>query len=106
MRVEIGTADIGELDVLQVLPDAFVGIQVGSVTRPALQPDPALGMFQDGFDRAAAMNRRTVPDHQQSLVDGVLQVFEEPCCEDTVDRRFECLKALRPSRVMPLMTER
>ena len=58
MGGQVGAADIGELHVLQVLPDAFVGIQVGGVTRQTFQPDPALGLFQDSFDRAAAMDRR------------------------------------------------
>ncbi len=57
MGVEVGTADVGELDILQVLPDAFVRIQVGGIPWQAFQPDPAVGLFQDGFDRAAAMDR-------------------------------------------------
>lgn len=45
LRVQVGVADIVQLRALEVLPDAFFGIQVGGITRQQLL------RFQQGQNR-------------------------------------------------------
>lgn len=59
-------ADILEFDVLEVMPDAFIRVQVRSITRQALQMKTGGSTLgQVLLDNLAAMNRRTVPDNKQ-----------------------------------------
>src|SRR5919202_831284 len=72
------TADVAELDALQVTPDALVRIQVRGVGRPwlHLQPSPA-DLGEPSLDRRPALDRAAVPDHQQRLGDDLQQVTKE-----------------------------
>jgi hypothetical protein len=45
-------------------------------------------LFQHGLHGAAAMDRQTVPDDQQSFIEGLLQVLQETGREEAVDRGF------------------
>src|SRR4051794_30259639 len=64
--IQVGAAHVPQLHVLEVRPDAFVWVEVRRVARQLLKAE-SLGrtLGQKGLDRSAAMNRRTLPDHQQ-----------------------------------------
>src|ERR671928_1458021 len=71
------TADVAELDALQVTPDALVRIQVRGVGRQwlDLQPVPA-DLGEQVLDRLAAVDRSAVPDHQQRVRDDLQEGAE------------------------------
>jgi len=76
--IEVRAADIPQLHAFEVRPDALVGIEIGSVARQLLQQQ-SLGctLGQEFLDGLAAVDRRTVPDHQQLVRDMSHQVLEE-----------------------------
>ena len=75
---QIRAADVSQLHVLEVRPDAFVRVQVGCIARQLFESQ-AFGrtLGQKGLDRSAAMNRRAVPDHEQLAGNASQQVLEE-----------------------------
>jgi hypothetical protein len=76
--IEVRAADIPQLHAFEVRPDALVGIEIGSVARQLLQQQ-SLGCIlgQEFLDGLGAVDRRTVPDHQQLARDMSHQVLEE-----------------------------
>src|SRR5207245_672003 len=63
---------------LQVMPASFVSrIQVGSVARQGLKPHVATGPSDKFLDRGPAMDRRAIPNHQQTLARHAQQVLQE-----------------------------
>jgi hypothetical protein len=63
--IQVGAADIAQLDALEILPDALSRIEIGSIARQLLQVEPfGRSSFQKGFDLFAPMNGRTIPDRQ------------------------------------------
>jgi hypothetical protein len=64
--VQVGAADVTQLDVLEIGPDPFIRIELGRVARQLLETQPfGATVRQELLDRPAAMNRRAVPDDQQ-----------------------------------------
>ena len=100
-------AEVPQLDVLEVAPDALVRVQVRGVAGERLQADalgPAGG--QEVLDRLAAMDRRAVPEDQELAGDVAEQVLEE--ADDVralVGASWTSISS-RPAGVMPLMTDR
>lgn len=88
MSGQIRAVAVGQLDVFEMIPDAFIGVEIGCVAGQSFQPDTAIGLAQPVFDDSAAVDWRTVPDHQQSIVDLPQQVFQEADRERAVDRRL------------------
>ena len=76
--IQVRAAHVPQFHVFEVRPDAFVWVQVGCIARQLLESQ-ALGrtLGQKGLDRSAAMNRRTVPDHQQLAWNVSQQMLEE-----------------------------
>jgi hypothetical protein len=75
---EVLAADVAQLDVLEVGPDALVGVQIWSVAREPLQLEPAGGSLgQEVLDRLAAMDRCTIPDDQELAGDVAEQMLEK-----------------------------
>jgi len=75
---EVQAADVAQLDVLEVAPEAFVRVQIGGVAGELLQADaPGAALGQEVLDRLAAMDRRAVPEHQEFAGDVAEQVLEE-----------------------------
>lgn len=75
----VATTDIAKFDVLQVVPDAFIGIQVRCIGRQPFQQDAMCGAFaQKGLDFVAAMNRRSIPDDQKLAGDGPQEFLQKP----------------------------
>jgi len=63
---EITTADIPQLDVFEVVPNALVGVQIRRIAGQLLQMDafcPALP--QELLDHLAAVNGRAIPEDQE-----------------------------------------
>ena len=75
---EIHAADVAQLDVLEVAPDALVRVQVRGVAGELLQAD-ALGgaLGQEVLDRLTAMDGGAIPEHQEFAGDVAEQVLEE-----------------------------
>jgi len=65
-RRHLRTADVAQFDPLEIIPQAFDGIEVGGVGWQLLQMQP-LGRFpsKEVLDGLAAMNRRSIPNNQQ-----------------------------------------
>jgi len=63
---QIGAADIGQLDALEVVPDALIWVEIGRVAGQLLQLQ-ALGRSraQEVLDRLPMMNRGPIPDDEQ-----------------------------------------
>ena len=54
---KIGTANIGELDVFEMFPHPFIGVEIGGVAGQSLQPESAVGLRQQFLDGTAAVDR-------------------------------------------------
>ena len=81
--MQVRATQVSHLDVLEVLPHAFIRVQVGRVSRQLLQlHERRSAIRQKGFDLVAAMNRRTVPHHQQLAANHPLHVTQK---RDTLD---------------------
>ncbi len=61
--IEVRAADIAQLDTLEVIPDALVRIQVGSIARELFQMQ-ALGgpSLEKVLDLMSSMGRRAIPN--------------------------------------------
>jgi hypothetical protein len=71
-------ANVPQLDVLEVMPDALVRVQVRGVAGERLQADALRSaLSEEVLDRLAAMDRCAVPDDQELAGDVPQQVFEE-----------------------------
>ena len=100
--LQILTAEIAHLDVLEMPPDAFFRIQLRRIAGEALEMDPlsrpVAQILPDGF---AAVDRRAIPDDQQLARDMALQVIQEADHLGARDRRLvdlEVQPALEPDR--------
>lgn len=63
---QVCAADITQLHVFEVRPDAFVRVEIRGVARQLLESQaPGCALGQEVFDGLTAMNRCPVPDHQQ-----------------------------------------
>ncbi len=62
--IQIGTADIAQLDPLEVIPDALIWIEIRGIARKLFQLQ-ALGgsSFEKVFDLLSSVDGRAVPDH-------------------------------------------
>jgi len=64
--VQIGAAEVAQFDVLEIVPNALVGIQVRGVARQLLQLEPRrTALRQEVLDGLSAVDRRPIPDHEQ-----------------------------------------
>src|SRR5215213_3932129 len=63
---EIITAQVAQLDLLEIAPNPFVGVQLRRIGRELLQTDPRRATGGEKVaDRLGPVDRRPVPDHQQ-----------------------------------------
>ena len=70
--------EISHLPTLDVVPDAFSGIEVGCVARQPLHREPIPMAEEELFHVAAAMCGQVVPDEDDFLAaDEALELFEE-----------------------------
>jgi hypothetical protein len=75
---QVLAADVAQLDVLEVGPDALVRVEVRGVAGELLESDASgAALGQEVLDRLAAMDRGAVPDNQELTGDVTQQVLEE-----------------------------
>src|ERR1043166_2110276 len=85
--VQVGAAHVTELHILEVRPDALIRVEIGSVAWQLLEAQAlSCTLGQEFFDGLPAMNRRTVPDHQQLAGDASQQMLEETDDLGTAER--------------------
>ncbi len=76
--VQVLAAAVLQLDPLQQVPDALVGIQLGRVARQALQVQPLRrARGEELLDRLAVVDGRAVSDHEQLAADLAQELTEE-----------------------------
>ena len=76
--LQIGAADVAQLHTFEIGPDALIGVEVWRIARQLLQSPPlGAAVCQKVFDRPTAMNRRSVPNHQDLARQMTKQVAEE-----------------------------
>src|SRR5919197_5180539 len=72
-------AAVLELDPLELIPGALVGIQLWGIPRQSLQMQPCrCPTSQVLLDRFPVVDRRPIPDHQQLAPDLTLQLTQKP----------------------------
>jgi hypothetical protein len=87
--VEIEAAHVAEFDPLQVPPQPFTGIQFRRIGGQALHVEAWGGPSgQELFDEVTAMNRRPVPEDQQTAGHLAQQMLQKGHDIDGVDRRL------------------
>lgn len=64
--LQIAAANVGQLHSLQIVPDAFIGIEIRCVARQLLQVEsPGRSSLEEVLDCLSSVNRRTIPDEQE-----------------------------------------
>ena len=64
--LQIAAANIGQLHSLQIVPDAFIGIEIRCVARQLLQVEsPGRTSPEKVLHWLSAMDRRAVPDEEE-----------------------------------------
>ena len=64
--VEVQATDVSEFDILEIAPDAFIGVQVRGVARQAFKMDALCGaLAQELAHGGAMMSRQAIPDDQE-----------------------------------------
>src|SRR5918911_305998 len=76
--IKILTTDVSQLNVLEVLPNPFIGVQIRGIAWQLLQAYVFRPLGRHKLRHLSAVNGRTVPDHQQSLFDLTPHMLEEP----------------------------
>src|SRR5437868_15291942 len=73
----IRATDVAQLDILQVIPDLFVRVQIGRITRQLLQADlPSRARRQEGLDGLVAVDGCPIPDDQQFAAEVAQQMVQ------------------------------
>lgn len=76
--IEIVAAPVPQLDPLEQIPDALIGVELRGVAGQAFQVQPLRCTGgEEVLDRLTVMDRRTVPDHQQLAPHVPQQLAEE-----------------------------
>src|SRR6476620_9795227 len=74
---EVVAHQVAHLDILEMVPAALVPrVEIGGIGRQRLQPDSAISARDELLDRDPAVNRRAVPDDQQSSTRSPEQVLK------------------------------
>jgi len=75
---QIATAEIAELNVFEVVPDALVSVQIWRIPGELLQMQAlSSAISQELFDGLIAMDGRAVPDHEELAGEMAQQMTEE-----------------------------
>lgn len=71
-------ADVAQLNMLEIVPDALIRVEVWGVAGELLQADATgAALSEEVLDRLATMDRSAVPDDQELAGDVAQQVLEE-----------------------------
>lgn len=85
--VKVAAHQVPHLDILQVVPTTLIpGVQIRRIPRQGLQRDAAASARHEFPDRHAPVDRRAIPDHQQSLPRHAEQMQEELDAMQPVER--------------------
>lgn len=72
------TTQVFEFNIFQIIPNTFIGVQVGSIARQLFQMKLfGRALAQKIFDRLAAMGGQTIPDEQQVTLKVTPQMLEK-----------------------------
>src|SRR2546423_2387072 len=83
--MQVRATQVSHLDMFEMLPYAFIWVQIGRISWQLLQMDKMRSPIrQKRFDLVAAMNRRTIPHHQQLASNHPSHVTQE---RDALDAR-------------------
>ena len=64
--IQIGTAHVPQFDAFEVSPDTLIRVEIRGVARQLLKAQSfGSTLGQEVFDGLTAMDRRTIPEHQQ-----------------------------------------
>src|SRR2546421_267370 len=74
---EVTSTEVRHGVMLEVTPDVFDGVELGSVGRQILQGDAAVESVEVLLDQPRAMRLQAIPHDQQLLADAPLQGLEE-----------------------------
>lgn len=75
---QIKTAEVAELDPFELLPDAFVRIQLWGIGWQTLQMDAGRCSIREEFlDGMAAVDRRSIPENHHLARDFPQQMFQK-----------------------------
>jgi hypothetical protein len=78
-------AEVRHFPSLDVLPNSFRGIEVGSVARQPFDVQPVLLVPKEFLHEAAAMRRKVIPDQNHAMAAGkTFEWFEELNQTDSV----------------------
>src|SRR3990172_210948 len=76
--VQIMTTQVLHLNLFQIAPDAFIGVQVRGVGGQLFQMKTLSGALpQEIFDRLTAMSRQSIPDKEQFAAHMMQQMFQK-----------------------------
>src|SRR3954451_6868024 len=84
---QIPTRQVPHLNLLQVSPQPFYWVQVRCVRRQRLQVDRIAGLRQERLHLGPPVDRRAVPDHEETIRTESAQVDEELDGVQPVPRR-------------------
>src|SRR5437868_1116669 len=80
------TTHISQFHVLQLLPDAFIGVEIRRIGRQLFKLNVSGPARLHKLPHLFAMNRRAIPDYHQLTLDLKAQVFEKPDTVSAVQR--------------------
>src|SRR5579863_4818833 len=93
---EVTSTEVRHGMMLEVSPDVFDGVELGSVGRQILQSDAAVESIQVLLDQPRTVRLQAIPDDQQLLADRPLQGLEELHHLRALDRAGEETKVKAP----------
>jgi hypothetical protein len=68
--MQIAAANVGQLHTLEIVPDAFIGIEIGRVAWQLLQVEsPGRSSPEKVLDGLSTMDRRAIPDEEDLATD-------------------------------------
>src|SRR5438270_12721070 len=93
---EVTSTEVRHGVMLEVTPDVFDGVELGSVGRQILQGDAAVESVEVLLNQPRAMRLQAIPHDQQLLADGPLQGLEELHHLQALDRSGNAAKVEPP----------
>jgi hypothetical protein len=100
-------AEVFHLNLFQIMPYAFIRIQVGRIARQAFQMDASSGtLAQKILNCLPTMGGQPIPNDEQVAVNVTQQMFQKADNGCALESDFLDLINSRPSGVIALMTDR
>lgn len=84
----IAGKEVRDLVLFQLRPKVFHGVEFRGVRWEALEPQPAGAFGEECFDGLAAVNRGSVPDHQEFAREVAQQRLQELGRPHSIDAAF------------------